>query len=469
MSTSIVRRALFLVAFGLAACSGGGGSTSTVAPPVSQSACSASRQPAAGVRRSSAIAPGYWHTAGTQIVDSSGAPVHIAGVNWFGFETTTFVAHGLWARNYQDMLNQIASLGFNTIRLPYSNQLFDAGSTPNSIDFNLNPDLQGLSGLQIMDKIVGYAGSVGLHVLLDRHRPDANAQSALWYTAQYPESRWISDWTMLATHYAGNATVIGADLHNEPHSPACWGCGDVTLDWRLAAERAGNAISAVNPRWLIVVEGVDDYDNDYYWWGGNLEGVQSYPVQLEAPNVLVYSAHDYPSSVSSQTWFSAPNYPANLPGVWDAHWGYVVKSGIAPVLLGEFGSLLATTSDQQWFASIVNYLGATGIGWTFWSWNPDSGDTGGILLDDWQTVNQTKMSGLAPIIPGPSPASPLPSAPVPASPAPTVPPATAPPGAPATAAPAPSAPATAAPATAVPVVRPTGVATPVAGPAASPC
>ena len=58
------------------------------------------------------------------------------------------------------------------------------------------------------------------------------------------------DWKMLAQRYAGNTTVIGADLHNEPHAEgtnpaatgACWGCGDTARDWRLAAERAGNAI-----------------------------------------------------------------------------------------------------------------------------------------------------------------------------------------------------------------------------------
>ena len=32
------------------------------------------------------------------------------------------------------MLDQIQSLGYNTIRVPFSNQLFDAGSTPNSVD-----------------------------------------------------------------------------------------------------------------------------------------------------------------------------------------------------------------------------------------------------------------------------------------------------------------------------------------------
>ena len=190
----------------------------------------------------------------------------------------------------------------------------------------------------------------------------------------------------------------------------------------------------------------------------------------EPPNLLVYSAHDYPSSVSYQSWFSAPNYPGQSAGRVGRALGLPSKNGIAPVWLGEFGSLLA---DDVRPAVVQrrssNYLGE----------HRDLVDVLVLesrfrrhrrhLADDWQTVNQTKMSGLGPIIPGPSPASPLPSAPVPASPVPTVPPASAPPGAPATAAPAPSAPATAAPATAVPVVRPTGVATPVAGPAASPC
>jgi len=60
--------------------------------------------------------------------------------------------------------------------------------------------------------------------------------------------------------------VIGADLHNEPHGPATWGSGDVATDWRLAAERAGNAILKVNPDWLIIVQGVQEYQGDTYWW-----------------------------------------------------------------------------------------------------------------------------------------------------------------------------------------------------------
>ncbi len=377
-----------------------------------------------------AAGAGYWHTSGNRILDSNNQPVRITGINWFGFETANYVVHGLWSRDYKDMLNQIKSLGFNTIRLPYSNQLFDPGSTPNSINFyNMNQDLQGLTtGLQIMDKIIEYGGSIGLRFILDRHRPDSGSQSPLWYTSKYSEERWINDWKMLAQHYAGNPAVIGADLHNEPHAPeACWGCGDISRDWRLAAERAGNAILSVNPNWLIIVEGVSCYGPggdvtppvyggtaDCYWWGGNLQGVRDYPVRLNVPNRLVYSAHDYATSVYPQPWFDDPLFPANLPAIWDKNWGYIHKEGIAPILVGEFGSTLQDPRDRIWLSELMKYMGSgvSGMHFTYWSWNPDSGDTGGILKDDWTTVDTVKYNYLAPYL---LPLDPIGGTPVPAT------------------------------------------------------
>jgi endoglucanase len=343
---------------------------------------------------------GYWHTSGNQILDANNQPVRITGINWFGFETANYVAHGLWTRNYKDMLDQMKSLGYNTIRLPYCNQMFEPGSTPNGIDGNLNPDLLGLNSLQIMDKIIDYCGQIGLRVILDRHRPDSASQSALWYTPQYPESRWVSDWVMLAQRYNGNPTVVGCDLHNEPRNPADWGTGNMSTDWRLAAERAGNAILSVNSNLLIIVEGIDCINGECYWWGGNLKGLRSAPVRLNVPNRLVYSSHEYATSVFPQPWFSAPNYPNNLQGIWDNFWGFVHKENIAPLLVGEFGSTLQSPIDQVWLDTLVGYLGAgvTGINFTYWSWNPNSGDTGGILRDDWRTVDFNKHNRLAPIL-----------------------------------------------------------------------
>ena len=341
-------------------------------------------------------ANGPLRCVGSNIVDQAGEKVYLTGVSWFGMETGTFCPHGLWARNWQQMLDQIAQTGFNTLRLPYSNQLFDSASVPTGIDFTKNADLRGLTGLQIMDRIVVGAGQRGLKVILDRHRPDAYAQSPLWYTNRVSEDRWIADWVKLARRYRTEASVIGADLHNEPHGQATWGDGNKATDWRLAAERAGNAILAENPDWLIIVEGIEHFDNDWYWWGGNLVGARKFPVRLTSPDKLVYSAHDYGPGVTWQSWFSAPDYPNNLPHIWQTHWAYLQQEGIAPVWLGEFGGRsMGKDAEGVWQRNLVSFLKQRGISYAYWCWNPDSGDTGGILEQDWTTVDRAKLDILA--------------------------------------------------------------------------
>jgi len=333
---------------------------------------------------------------GPNLVDENGGTVRLTGINWFGLETNTYAPHGLWARSMDSMLDQIKTLGFNCIRVPFSSQLFDAGSTPNGIDFTMNPDLVAKSGPEILDILITKASARKLRIILDRHRPDSGAQSELWYTPQYDETRWIHDWVMLATKYKDNPMVVAFDLHNEPHKTATWGDGNLATDWRLAAQRAGNAILAVDAQALILVEGVEIVNNNYYWWGGNLRNAAASPVQLSQPNHVIYSPHEYPASIFMQTWFSDPTFPANMPGVWGPTWGDV--SAMAPVLIGEFGTKLQIDLDRKWLSSLAAYIKQRNLSFTFWSLNPDSGDTGGILGDDWMTVNTDKMSYLTPIL-----------------------------------------------------------------------
>lgn len=335
----------------------------------------------------------YLHTCGARLYDSRGRQVQITGVNWFGLETGTYAPHGLWSRNWQTILDQIAALGYNTIRLPFSNAALAQGQMPQGISYNLNPDLNGLTSLELMDRIVDGARARGLKLVLDRHRPNSEAQSPLWYSEQVDEQSWLADWTMLAKRYYGDDTVIGVDLHNEPRGPATWGTGDVSTDWRLAAQRAGDAVLSANPYLLILVQGIEQYYGDWYWWGGNLRGVSEQPVKLKVPNRVVYSPHDYGPGVYPQGWFQDPGFPRNLPRVWDDHWGYIAQQGIAPVVLGEFGGAsVGSDAEGQWQQSLVRYLRSREIGYFAWSLNPNSGDTGGLLADDWLTVVREKQA-----------------------------------------------------------------------------
>ncbi len=341
---------------------------------------------------------GWLHTSGSKILTASNTTHTIKAINWFGLETSNCAPHGLWQISLDAGLAQIASFGFNTIRLPFSNECLTA-TEPTSIDYTKNPDLVGKTPLQVMDAVVAKARRYGLSVILDRHRPDSSAQSELWYTAQYSEARWIADWTMLAKRYKSDSTVIGVDLHNEPRGTACWGCGIKARDWAAAATRAGNAVLAVNPKLLIIVEGVEKQaSKGITWWGGGLADAATRPIKLKVAHRLVYSTHDYPASVFAQKWFSAKNYPANLAGVWTTNWGFLQQKNLAPVLIGEFGTKLQTSSDQKWLTTLVSYIKQNKLSFAYWSFNPNSGDTGGLVQDDWVTPQQAKLTALRPIL-----------------------------------------------------------------------
>ena len=48
-------------------------------------------------------------------------------------------------------------------------------------------------------------------------------------------------------------------------------------------------------------------------------------------------------------------------------------------------------TEATWQTSLLSYLSENHISYTYWCWNPDSSDTGGILESDWTTVDQAKM------------------------------------------------------------------------------
>jgi aryl-phospho-beta-D-glucosidase BglC (GH1 family) len=165
------------------------------------------------------------------------------------------------------------------------------------------------------------------------------------------------------------------------------------------AGRAGAAIHAVHPDVLILVEGVQNSGGATYWWGGNLRGVANYKPNIN-PAKIVYSPHDYGPEVFAQNWFFEGSFPNNLAPLWDATWGYISKQNIGHILVGEFGIKDQTAFQGRsltWIQTLLAYMGTTSS-WTFWSLNPNSGDTGGILQDDWKTVHQWKMNLLQPYL-----------------------------------------------------------------------
>jgi endoglucanase len=260
--------------------------------------------------------------------------------------------------------------------------------------------LLGLPPIEVMDLVIEAAGAAGLRVMLDNHsrEPDGYMEEHVWYTDETSEAQWIEDWRFIAARYLGNSTVVAFDLDNEPHAEATWGTGDAATDWNSAAERCGNAILEVNPDVLIVVEGVEKVGTDGYWWGGNLSQARSFPIALSKPDKLVYSAHEYGPEVFAQPWFESADFPDNLPGIWDSHFGFLMKESLGHVFIGEIGIKDPEAfggKSRVWFERFMAYMG-TSYSFTFWCWNPNSGDTEGILEYDWLTPKQWKLDALSP-------------------------------------------------------------------------
>ncbi|MDR3724422.1 MAG: glycoside hydrolase family 5 protein [Terracidiphilus sp.] len=368
---------------------------------------------------------GYWHTDGSQILDASGRTVRIAGINWFGFETRDQLVHGLWFQDYHRILHTIKESGFNTIRIPFSNQMIENPIVPplDKVPGGINTDLAHLTSIEIMDHIIQAAGNEGLKVILDNHRSeagDSNQRSGLWYSARYPESNWIDDWQGLVSRYSsykdpeGNPIVIGVDLRNEPFlmvngapTGSCWtgdtgagGCPitDRAHNWPAAAQRAAAAVLGVNPNLLIFVEGVDCYSGSCNWQGGNLQGAAAYPVELPFSGHLVYSAHDYGPAVSPQPWFGASTTPELLRDHWTRNWAYLTQQNIAPVWLGEFGTSAADRDVQsqtagsqgQWFSTLLGFLRSQPrVNWAYWAVNSEDAD--GLFAPNYEAPARTSL------------------------------------------------------------------------------
>ncbi len=345
----------------------------------------------------------YLHASGATLLDSNNNEVRLKGINWAGMESTTRVADGLQARTLDSLLDQIQSLGFNLIRIPFSDESVQPDAMPVTAAANgnvdpiaKNPDLSGLRSLEILDRIVAGARDRGLRILLDRYRFTASATppSPLWWYSDFSvtDPEWIGHWKDLASRYVSNSIVVGFDLHEEPAHPAVWDSADSTISWRSAAERAAQEIFKVNSKLLIVVQGVDVAGGVTYWPGGNLLGVKNAPVGIPLRQ-LAYSIHDYGRSVRDQPWFTDPTYPNNLQMLWDTTWGYLATT--APVIVGSFGDNKdempppppdVVLADEAWRQKLVTYMNANRISYIFWSLSPSAEGKKGLLqLSDWAT------------------------------------------------------------------------------------
>ncbi len=277
----------------------------------------------------------------------------------------------------------------------------------------------------IWNMAVQWCKELGIKIMIDIHSASSDPvghQKPLWYDDKYSADDWLEALSWFADYYKNDDTIIAIDLKNEPHGKpeeqqfAKWDASTDDNNWKYAAERGAMAVLKQNPNLLIMVEGNECYpdfaagadwttpavDYAHYdepskifgaWWGGNLRGVRDNPLDEKLKSHIVYSPHDYGPLVYDQKWFYMKDDTRSfdrqslLDDYWYDTWAFIAEEHIAPLLVGEWGGFIDAVHDPtgentHWLHEIRDYMIDKHIHHTFWCFNENSGDTGGLVWDD---------------------------------------------------------------------------------------
>ena len=338
-------------------------------------------------------------TSGAKIVDRLGMRVKLSSVNWYGASDAHHVVMGLDKAHIDTIIAQIKKIGFNSVRLPFSNQmLYEEGPVPDRFLIK-NPQLYGSSPLEVFDAVISALSQHGLLVILNNHTTtgkwccNGNDGNGLWVNTEQSSLKWMLDWEFLIKRYQSNPMVVGADLRNEVRDDgsyrANWGKGG-PFDFHRVSEELGNRLLTINPNLLIIIEGLHFSSNFSYY--------DHTPVQLIYPNKVVFSPHLYAwSTLPNGKSFGSYNTYAEFLAAVNKMLRPLYKNGqaIAPIWFGEWGYSQENLHSAEHFPNFMHrFLKESGLDWAWWPLNvgykPASEDyeSWGLLAENWQDLKK---------------------------------------------------------------------------------
>ncbi|SDJ36747.1 glycoside hydrolase family 5 protein [Nonomuraea jiangxiensis] len=324
--------------------------------------------------------------SGDRLVDPSGRTVTLAGVGlggWLNMENfiTGFPAteslhraalrRALGEEGYErffhrfltdffaaDDARYLASLGLNSVRVPFNYRHFEDDDRP----FELKEE-----GFAWLDRVIGLCADAGLYTILDLHalpgrqnqhwHSDNPTHWAEFWNHRHFQDRVVHLWEAIAERYKDRPEVAGYNPVNEPADASGQAIGPFY-------ERLERAVRAVDGRHVLFLDG-NRYSTDFSAVGGPF------------PNT-VYTAHGY----------ALPGIAAgsSYPGVTRGEYfdrsvvertflrrtEFMRRTG-TPIWIGEFGPVY--DGDPERDLSRLRLLGdqlaiyrAHGASWSLWTY-----------------------------------------------------------------------------------------------------
>lgn len=248
--------------------------------------------------------------------------------NRFGFDKTAALLNA-WQDNWlvSSDFDNIAALGFNVVRLPFSYRNFQkadgtwiSGSADN-VDFTR------------LDWAIAQAKQRNIYVIPVFHIWQTQDQQYSLISENSDDGQAARDkaaaiWKVVGKHYLGESTIAAYDAINEP--TGSWG--------DLLQQDLYTAIRSVDPNRIIIMESISTNPSNYGW------------------KQVMYSLHEYlmmgdDLGSNQNSW---NNGAAGDINTWN---GYNI-----PTYVGEF---MADGDTLTWMLEQMNNAGVWWSGWTY--------------------------------------------------------------------------------------------------------
>lgn len=302
----------------------------------------------------SELAPARLRVEGTRLVNASGKPVLLRGVNIASLEWSNQGEHMPEAVDHA-----IRVWKANLIRLPLAQDRW-FGKTAHQTD-------GGLAYRGVVDGLVDACTAAGVYLDLDLHwsnRGQWSSEGGKLAQHLLPDRYSVAFWRDVATRYQNHPFVIFG-LYNEPHDVSweAWRNGgtvtekppkNATNQPPVSYEAVGmqnlyDAARATGAGNVVTVSGLD--------WGYDLRGVLDGHA-LSGTNII-YETHPYP-------WKKD----------WDRNFGQASEK--YAVLIGEWGG---SAKNLDYGQRLMDYARPRGLSWTAWCFHPSAGPT---LIKNWK-------------------------------------------------------------------------------------
>lgn len=341
----------------------------------------------AGAPATAATAAPAVRVSGTSLIDGTGHPLRLLGVNRSGTEFACAQGWGVFdGPTDATAVAAIAAWHVNAVRVPLNESCW----------LGINGVSPSYGGQAYRDAITAWVSrlhAAGLVAVLDLHWSAPGTTLATGQQVMADADHSPAFWTSVATTFRADPAVV-FDLYNEPHdiSWACWRDGCTTAQgWQAAGmQTLLDAVRATGATQPVVANGNQ--------WGGDLSGWNAYRPQDPAGQ-LVAGLHEYSFS------------RCTTPTCWDAEIAPVAAA--VPVLTGELGEDDCAGTFVDAFMRWADSHGLSYLGWTWNTWDCTSGPALITAYDGTPTAFGAALQAhLASLVATPSPsptASPTPS------------------------------------------------------------